>query len=172
MESKTIIRRRLAGVPSCVGWTLWPVEDGPLFAQTSLQHRARYGYAKASCGRGHPAPQKDCACGFFVFREFENACEWLNASLEGAPQLQVLMGMAQCAGRIIVTDYVYRAEYIRPLALIGLRAGEVFGFTPGMLNVFSVSGVNVLPAEEFPQLVSIINRTMTEVHRKGQLWFG
>ena len=119
-------------VGTLTGWRDWKVEDGRLVALgTDFTWEPKVA-SRATCrrdGHNHPAPQKNCACGFWSFRTHDLAIQ----AMKGYAENVLVIGTVEIWGRVIECKNGYRSEFAYPKELWLLGDGlESLSWTYGV----------------------------------------
>jgi hypothetical protein len=117
-------------VHTLTAWRGWNVTYGMLTALGSPHTWKPKGVDKARCLINyHPAPEKNCSCGFWSFRNFKDLIE---AMKPYADKVQVI-GTVEIWGRVIECMNGFRSEYSYPKELWLLNEGlESLSWTYGV----------------------------------------
>jgi hypothetical protein len=100
------------------------------------------------CEWGHIAPDECCTCGFYAFKDLAPELVALHEYVPdpgSGPDMRIVIGRVELAGKVIEHDLGYRAERARIAALIPVE-GDTFS-----TEVARVTGIPLDPGIELPR---------------------
>lgn len=109
-------------IGEAIGWRAWRVvEHGGGVRLASVLHDDLWPDGEplvATCGRGHRAPDFDCACGIYAARRLELALPY-RVGRDDARTLGRVVGLVALRGDVIEHRDGWRGSHARPLGLLG-----------------------------------------------------
>lgn len=92
-------------------YRIWSIAPGPELWSPSGQGMVWHpGANRARCGNGHRAPERNCSCGLYGYRQLDLTHE------VGPGELPQVLGAALAAGRVQQHKYMVRAEVMKVIA--------------------------------------------------------
>jgi len=118
-------------VQTLIGWRAWDAESGVLssIGSSHFWEPKKAQHAQCRDEFDHPAPQKNCRCGYWCFKSLDLLLEALGGYTESIS----VVGTVEIWGRVIECENGFRAEYAYPKELWLLRNGlEHLGWKYGV----------------------------------------
>jgi hypothetical protein len=107
-------------VHTLTAWRGWDIDNGRLAALGSDATWRPKKAEQADCrNHNHPAPQMNCACGYWSFKKFEDMVK----VLEGYANDVKVIGTVEIWGRVIECTNGFRSEFAYPKELWLLEEG-------------------------------------------------